>query len=151
MITQADIVERVTEWQLTEEVIEKDYVLGWLLWGLGNDPILGDKWVFKGGTCLKKCYIETHRFSEDLDFTVLPGGPFRPDEIELAPHSRARPRPRRLGHRLLVEDAGAASSPRRIIDRRPRLLHRSPGDPAGVTSEARYLRERGSDPSARPA
>lgn len=83
MIIRADIVERVTEWQLTEEVIEKDYVLGWLLWGLGSDPILGDKWVFKGGTCLKKCYIETHRFSEDLDFTVLPGGPFRPDEIEV--------------------------------------------------------------------
>ena len=23
---------------------------------------------FKGGTCLKKCYIETYRFSEDLQF-----------------------------------------------------------------------------------
>lgn len=38
--------------------------------------------MFKGGTCLKKCYIETYRFSEDLDFTVLPGGPFTPDAIE---------------------------------------------------------------------
>ena len=28
VITRADIVERVTEWGLTEEVIEKDYVLG---------------------------------------------------------------------------------------------------------------------------
>lgn len=27
-------------------------------------------WVFKGGTCLKKCYFETYRFSEDLDFTL---------------------------------------------------------------------------------
>jgi predicted nucleotidyltransferase component of viral defense system len=26
--------------------------------------------VFKGGTCLKKCYFETYRFSEDLDFTL---------------------------------------------------------------------------------
>ena len=26
--------------------------------------------VFKGGTSLKKCYLETYRFSEDLDFTV---------------------------------------------------------------------------------
>ena len=82
MITRADIVERVTEWGLTEEVIEKDYVLGWLLWGIGTDPDLAVTWVFKGGTCLKKCYIETYRFSEDLDFTVLPGGPFRPDDIE---------------------------------------------------------------------
>jgi predicted nucleotidyltransferase component of viral defense system/DNA-directed RNA polymerase subunit RPC12/RpoP len=81
MITRADIIERVAEWQLTAEVVEKDYVLGWLLWGIGQDPILGERWVFKGGTCLKKCYIETHRFSEDLDFTVLPGGPYRPEEI----------------------------------------------------------------------
>ena len=30
------------------------------------------RWIFKGGTCLKKCYFDTYRFSEDLDFT-LPG------------------------------------------------------------------------------
>lgn len=42
MITRPDIVERVQEWQLTEEVVEKDYVLGWLLWGIGNDPVLSD-------------------------------------------------------------------------------------------------------------
>src|SRR5579862_7715178 len=82
VITRADIVRRVAEWQMTEEVVEKDHVLGWLLWGIGADPVLGNRWVFKGGTCLKKCYIETHRFSEDLDFTVLPRGPFRPEEIE---------------------------------------------------------------------
>jgi hypothetical protein len=81
MIARADIVERVFEWQLTEEIIEKDYVLGWLLWGIATDPVLSDQWVFKGGTCLKKCYIETYRFSEDLDFTVLPGGPIRPEEV----------------------------------------------------------------------
>ncbi|MGO9019179.1 MAG: nucleotidyl transferase AbiEii/AbiGii toxin family protein [Syntrophobacteraceae bacterium] len=32
--------------------------------------MIGPSWVFKGGTCLKKCYFETYRFSEDLDFTV---------------------------------------------------------------------------------
>jgi len=31
---------------------------------------LTDSWIFKGGTCLKKCYFETYRFSEDLDFTL---------------------------------------------------------------------------------
>lgn len=80
MIRRADIVERVREWGLTEEVVEKDYVLGWVLSGIGAHPQLGTQWVFKGGTCLKKCYIETYRFSEDLDFTVLPGGPFQPDD-----------------------------------------------------------------------
>ena len=73
MIPKAEIVARVREWSLREDVVEKDYVLGWLLWGIGADPELGSAWAFKGGTCLKKCYIETYRFSEDLDFTLLPG------------------------------------------------------------------------------
>lgn len=75
MISRADINERVREWGLREDVVEKDYVLGWVLWGIASDPSLGQYWVFKGGTCLKKCYLETYRFSEDLDFTVLRGGP----------------------------------------------------------------------------
>ena len=39
---------------------------------------LADTWIFKGGTCLRKCYYETYRFSEDLDFTVVDGGPEEP-------------------------------------------------------------------------
>jgi predicted nucleotidyltransferase component of viral defense system len=74
MIGRADINARVLEWGLREDVVEKDYVLGWVLWGIGTDPELSLRWVFKGGTSLKKCYVETYRFSEDLDFTVLPGG-----------------------------------------------------------------------------
>ena len=81
MIRRADIIERVREWVLTEEVIEKDYVLGWILHGIGAHKRLSTSWVFKGGTCLKKCYIETYRFSEDLDFSVVPRGPFQPDEV----------------------------------------------------------------------
>ncbi len=81
MIGRADIDDRVRAWGLREDVVEKDYVLGWLLWGIGADPLLGRTWIFKGGTCLKKCYIETYRFSEDLDFTVLEGGPIEPDEV----------------------------------------------------------------------
>ena len=81
MITRADIDDRVRLWGLREEVVEKDYVLGWVLWGLGADPQLHRTWVFKGGTCLKKCYIETYRFSEDLDFTVLEDGPIEREEV----------------------------------------------------------------------
>lgn len=81
MISRAEIVGRVQEWGLAEHVVEKDYVLGWVLWGIGSDATLGDSWVFKGGTCLKKCFIETYRFSEDLDFTILPGGPLTADEV----------------------------------------------------------------------
>ena len=75
MINQRDLRARAVEWALRDDVVEKDYVLGWVLAGIGTEPALRDGWVFKGGTCLKKCYLETFRFSEDLDFTVLPGGP----------------------------------------------------------------------------
>ena len=81
MISRADIDDRVRRWQLREDVVEKDYVLGWVLWGIGTEPQLRDTWVFKGGTCLKKCFIETYRFSEDLDFTMLENGPIEPDEV----------------------------------------------------------------------
>lgn len=77
MITRADIVERANAWGLSEAVVEKDYVIGWLLWGIGAHPALSRYWAFKGGTCLKKCFFETYRFSEDLDFSVLPGSPFQ--------------------------------------------------------------------------
>ena len=81
MITRLDIEERVREWGLREDVVEKDYVIGWVLWGIGADEMLSSAWAFKGGTSLKKCYLETYRFSEDLDFTVLPGGPIRAEEL----------------------------------------------------------------------
>jgi len=81
MISHEDIKNLVSEWSLREDIIEKDYVIGWILWGIGSDPDVGLKWAFKGGTCIKKCYIETYRFSEDLDFTVLPGGPIKLKEI----------------------------------------------------------------------
>lgn len=55
---------------LTPDIIEKDYILGWLLAGIAQSVELSASWVFKGGTCLKKCYFETYRFSEDLDFTL---------------------------------------------------------------------------------
>lgn len=84
MISKLALEERVREWGLRDDVVEKDYVIGWTLWGIGSEPVLAEKWAFKGGTCLKKCFIETYRFSEDLDFTVLPEGPVLPDDIR--PH-----------------------------------------------------------------
>lgn len=82
MISRFDLDQRVREWGLREDVVEKDYALGWVLWGIGADEVLSTAWAFKGGTCLKKCYLETFRFSEDLDFSVLPGGPVRSEEVE---------------------------------------------------------------------
>ena len=70
MIARQEIMDFSREFGLTANVVEKDYVLGWVLAGISNQAELGTSWTFKGGTCLKKCYFETYRFSEDLDFTV---------------------------------------------------------------------------------
>jgi predicted nucleotidyltransferase component of viral defense system len=70
MIPKQEIMALAAELQLQAHVVEKDYALGWLLAGIAAHPAIGDRWVFKGGTCLKKCYFETYRFSEDLDFTL---------------------------------------------------------------------------------
>ena len=45
------------------EVIERDYMLSWLLAGISSDQKLHDTLVFKGGTALKKCYFGDYRFS----------------------------------------------------------------------------------------
>jgi len=71
VIDRAEILAVATDLSLAPEVVEKDYVLGWLLAGIYGQGQLASAWVFKGGTCLKKCYFETYRFSEDLDFTVI--------------------------------------------------------------------------------
>jgi len=70
MIDRQELTELARELSLSLPVVEKDYVLGWLLAGISAHEALAGPWVFKGGTCLKKCYFETYRFSEDLDFTV---------------------------------------------------------------------------------
>lgn len=70
MIDKREILDMATRMSLTPHVVEKDYVLGWMLAGINAHPLLRETWIFKGGTCLKKCYFETYRFSEDLDFTL---------------------------------------------------------------------------------
>ena len=81
MIPARELRDLGTEWSLDLGVIEKDYLLGWLLAGVAHHPQLARTWVFKGGTCLRKCYYETYRFSEDLDFTVINGGPEAPEDL----------------------------------------------------------------------
>jgi predicted nucleotidyltransferase component of viral defense system len=76
MINKQDILDRAAEWQLRPEVVEKDYVLGWLLAAISSHSELQALWIFKGGTCIKKTYFETYRFSEDLDFTLVREAPY---------------------------------------------------------------------------
>lgn len=57
------------------EVVERDYLLSWVLAGIARTDGLRDTLVFKGGTALKKCYFGDYRFSEDLDYSGIPGAP----------------------------------------------------------------------------
>lgn len=81
MISKQDILERAREWQLRPEVVEKDYVLGWLLAAVGLHEDAASSWILKGGTCVKKCFFETYRFSEDLDFSLLPEAEYSEESI----------------------------------------------------------------------
>jgi predicted nucleotidyltransferase component of viral defense system len=81
MISKRELESVSAQWGVRLDVIEKDYALGWLLAGIAQHQDLSNAWIFKGGTCLRKCYYETFRFSEDLDFTVIEGGPEQPKDL----------------------------------------------------------------------
>ena len=70
MISKEEALKLANSLGLRPDTVEKDYVLGWMLHGIYANPQLKNKWTFKGGTSLKKCFFETFRFSEDLDFTI---------------------------------------------------------------------------------
>ncbi|MBN1221989.1 MAG: nucleotidyl transferase AbiEii/AbiGii toxin family protein [Candidatus Aminicenantes bacterium] len=68
MIDRRELLAKARERKLNLNIVEKDYVLGWLLWGCSQF----DSLVFKGGTALSKIYFpEIWRLSEDLDFSLL--------------------------------------------------------------------------------
>jgi predicted nucleotidyltransferase component of viral defense system len=70
MIKKQEIMRHAKALDLSANTIEKDYVLNWILLGIFSNTQLNKNWIFKGGTCLKKCYFKEYRFSEDLDFTL---------------------------------------------------------------------------------
>lgn len=70
MIRDAEIRRRARVAGVEPRTVELDYALGWALRGIAGHPYLASRLVFKGGTCLRKCYFPDYRFSEDLDFTA---------------------------------------------------------------------------------
>jgi len=69
MIEKNEILTIAKNLTLSPDTAEKDYLLGWMLHGISEHQSTKD-WAFKGGTSLKKCFFETFRFSEDLDYTL---------------------------------------------------------------------------------
>ena len=52
MIDKREILEAASSFSLLPNIVEKDYVLGWILAGINAHDELAESWVFKGGTCL---------------------------------------------------------------------------------------------------
>lgn len=68
MIDKRELMEKARKLHLPLGIVEKDYVLGWALYGISRHL---KELVFKGGTALSKIYFpEIWRLSEDLDFNL---------------------------------------------------------------------------------
>lgn len=78
------------EFSMSEEFVAKDY---WAMMMLAEVMKRSDTLVFKGGTCLSKCYGAISRFSEDVDLGI--------------PYEHATEGMRRAIKRVVVESAGA--------------------------------------------
>jgi len=65
MISLIEIKEIARKSSVPPSTIERDYAQNWLLAYLNHGEM-----VFKGGTCIRKVFIENYRFSDDLDFTL---------------------------------------------------------------------------------
>ena len=103
------------------EVLERDYLLSWVLAGISQIPVLEDSPVLRGGTALRKCYFGDYRFSEDLDFSAVAGAPTG-EEMERTVGEACE-----TAARLLDEYAPVEIACERCIGREPH-----PRGPAGL-------------------
>jgi predicted nucleotidyltransferase component of viral defense system len=71
MIRKREIEQKAEMQQVPKSTIDKDWVLGHFIDAIYSIPECSSALVFKGGTCLRKCYFQEYRFSEDLDFTSI--------------------------------------------------------------------------------
>lgn len=71
MLSSQDINKLSAQKSVSDVIVEKDYTLDWVLWGIAQNSAMRTNLAFKGGTALHKLYFRDWRFSEDLDFTTL--------------------------------------------------------------------------------
>jgi len=69
MISELELKEKARAFKVPISSIERDYTQSWLLAYL-------PKMALKGGTGVRKAYIDNYRFSDDLDFTLLENSNF---------------------------------------------------------------------------
>ena len=70
MISQREIEQKSKEFEIHPANVERDYVFGWLLFGIFTVSDLKGTIFLKGGNALRKGYFENTRFSSDLDFGI---------------------------------------------------------------------------------
>jgi predicted nucleotidyltransferase component of viral defense system len=69
MILKKEIGTIAEQKEVAPTTVDKDWVLSHVLDAIYSIPRCKESLIFKGGTCLKKCYFPEYRFSEDIDFT----------------------------------------------------------------------------------
>lgn len=70
MITKIEIDQKAKDFEIHPSNVERDYVFGWILYGIFTISNLKDTIFLKGGNALRKGYFENTRFSKDLDFGI---------------------------------------------------------------------------------
>ncbi len=70
MIDVAEIEAKAKEFEIHTSDVQRDYVFGWLLFGIFTQSSLKDKIFLKGGNALRKAYFLDTRYSADLDFGI---------------------------------------------------------------------------------
>jgi predicted nucleotidyltransferase component of viral defense system len=70
MIFPTEIEAKSREFEIHSSNVQRDYVFGWLLFGIFTQSSLKDRIFLKGGNALRKGYFENTRFSSDLDFGI---------------------------------------------------------------------------------
>ncbi len=57
LLDKREILAIAEQTSLNPHVVEKDYILGWVLAGIYRHKDLMESWIFEGGTCLKNRYV----------------------------------------------------------------------------------------------
>lgn len=70
MIKRDEIESKAEEFGIHAANVERDYIFGWVLFGIYSASSLRDTLVLKGGNCFRKAYFPSTRFSNDLDFST---------------------------------------------------------------------------------
>ena len=68
MIDANEIEAKAKEFEIHTSDVQRDYVFGWLLFGIFTHSALKDDLFLKGGNALRKGYFLETRYSADLDF-----------------------------------------------------------------------------------